>query len=40
MLVLQFIYILEDDYILCLNFWPQHPLGDEERLSTTPVLQF
>jgi len=40
MLVLQFTYILKGDYILCLNFWPQYPPGDEEGLSTTPVLKF
>ena len=40
MLVLQFIYILKVDYILCLNFYPQHPPGNEEGLGTTPILKF
>lgn len=43
MLMLQFIYILKGDYILCLKLYPQNPPGDERRLGTTPcseVLKF
>lgn len=40
MLMLQFIYILKGDYIFCLNFYPQNPYGDEERLGATPILAF
>lgn len=40
MLRVQFIYILKGDSILCLNFYPQKPPGDEEKLGTTPILRF
>ena len=40
MLRVQFIYILKGDSILCLNFYPQKPSGDEEKLGTTPILRF
>lgn len=40
MLMLQFIYILKGEYIFCLNFYPQNPYGDEERLGATPILGF
>lgn len=30
----------KSECIFCLNFYPQSPYGDEERLGATPILGF